>query len=365
MCKDNFSGPTCGQCAIGFYGAKCLPCQRNPADMSICGQQGICDDGIHGTGTCFCKDHHLDPNHYCEYVKDVDRHHEQEEEMHMGFIFLLCVAFLCTFMLYAYNRIEALEIFPESIAAICVGIIIGFVLKYFYNGSGLLQIVAFEPHTFFLFLLPPIMFQAGFSCKAGVFFRNFLTINAYAIISTVIAGFCFSLIFWYGSTYTYYQFEYIQSLQFGFFISAVDPVATISIFRALNVNDKIFAIVFGESTLNDAAAIALSKTAEHIGEDMHEGELDWGKALSGGGSQFFIYFFGSLFIGAFFGVLFSFFFKVLDLQSIPWIEIGLFMLSSYFPFVLCEKIGCSGILAILIEGIVMRNYAYYSMSPWG
>lgn len=132
--------------------------------------------------------------------------------MQMGFIFLLCVAFICTFMLYAYNRIEALEIFPESIAAICVGIVIGFVLKYFYNGSGLLQIIAFEPHTFFLFLLPPIMFQAGFSCKAGVFFRNFLTINAYAIFSTIIAGFVFSLMFWYGSSHTYYPFKYIDSL---------------------------------------------------------------------------------------------------------------------------------------------------------
>lgn len=123
--------------------------------------------------------------------------------------------------------------------------------------------------------------------------------------------------------------------------------------------------MFGESTLNDAAAIALSKTAEHIGHDMDHGDLDWGKTISGASSQFFIYFFGSLFIGGAAGILFSFFFKIMDLQSIPWIEIALFVLASYFPFVLCERIGCSGILAILIEGIVMRNYAYYSMSPWG
>jgi hypothetical protein len=126
--------------------------------MTICGSSGICDDGIKGTGECFCKDQNLDPLHYCEYVKDVDKAHQEEEEMEMGFIFLMLVAVLCIFLLYAYNRIEALEIFPESIAAICLGIIIGCILKYFYNGSGLLQIVAFEPHTFFLFLLPPIMF---------------------------------------------------------------------------------------------------------------------------------------------------------------------------------------------------------------
>jgi NhaP-type Na+/H+ or K+/H+ antiporter len=97
-----------------------------------------------------------------------------------------------------------------------------------------------------------------------MFFRNFLTINAFAIFGTIIAGFSFSLIFWQGTSYTYYAFDYLHSLQFGFFISAIDPVATISIFRALNVNAQIYTIVFGESTLNDAAAIALSKSTEHM-----------------------------------------------------------------------------------------------------
>jgi len=91
-------------------------------------------------------------------VKEIEKHHEKEEEMQLGFIFLLLVAFLCIFILYAYNRIEALEIFPESIAAILLGIIIGCVLKYYYNQTGILQIVKFEPHTFFLFMVPPIMF---------------------------------------------------------------------------------------------------------------------------------------------------------------------------------------------------------------
>lgn len=138
--------------------------------MQICGQNGICDDGIHGTGECFCKEPHLDPKHYCEFVKDIEAHHEQEVNMQLGFILLLALAFFCICLLYAYNQIHALEIFPESIAAIIVGIIVGFVLKYYYKGTGLLQIVTFEPHTFFLFMVPPIMFQAGFSCKASMFF---------------------------------------------------------------------------------------------------------------------------------------------------------------------------------------------------
>lgn len=119
--------------------------------------------------------------------------------------------------------------------------------------------------------------------------------------------------------------------------------------------------------LNDAAAIALSKSAEHMDMEMKmEGaELDLGPAVYGAGMQFLMYFFVSLLIGAVSGIIFSVIFKVLDLHTIPWIEIGLFSLCSYFPFVLAEWVGCSGILAILILAIVMRNYAYYSMSPFG
>ena len=95
-------------------------------------------EGVNGSGDCYCKDSDLDPDHYCEHVSDIEMSHLHEEEMHLGFIFLILVGFACTFLLYAYNRIEALEIFPESIAAIILGIVIGCVLRYFYNGSRLL-----------------------------------------------------------------------------------------------------------------------------------------------------------------------------------------------------------------------------------
>jgi len=49
--------------------------------MTICGTSGVCDDGIKGTGKCFCKDNTLDPVHYCEYVKDLHKAHEEEQDM--------------------------------------------------------------------------------------------------------------------------------------------------------------------------------------------------------------------------------------------------------------------------------------------
>jgi len=59
------------------------------------------------------------------------------------------------------------------------------------------------------------MYEAGFSLKANIFFRNFLTISAYAILATAIASFVFTLIFYYMSTLTEYPFYFIDSFQFG------------------------------------------------------------------------------------------------------------------------------------------------------
>lgn len=49
----------------------------------------------------------------------------------------------------------------------------------------------------------------------------------------------------------------------------------------------------------------------------------------------------------------------------PWIEIGLFLILSYLPYVLSEGLGVSGILAIFMAAIFMRNYAFHSLSPIG
>ena len=49
------------------------------------------------------------------------------------------------------------------------------------------------------------------------------------------------------------------SFAFGSLISAVDPVATLAIFHALDVDPTLNMLVFGESILNDAVSIVMTK----------------------------------------------------------------------------------------------------------
>lgn len=55
-----------------------------------------------------------------------------------------------------------------------------------------------------------------------------------------------------------YSLNFAESMAFGALISAVDPVATLAIFAALDVDQVLNMLVFGESILNDAVSIVLA-----------------------------------------------------------------------------------------------------------
>lgn len=55
-----------------------------------------------------------------------------------------------------------------------------------------------------------------------------------------------------------YRLTLVESFAFGSLISAVDPVATLAIFQAIDVDQILYMLVFGESMLNDAVSIVLT-----------------------------------------------------------------------------------------------------------
>lgn len=54
------------------------------------------------------------------------------------------------------------------------------------------------------------------------------------------------------------SFTFLDTLYFGALISATDPLTVLAIFNDLHVDVNLYALVFGESVLNDAVAIVLS-----------------------------------------------------------------------------------------------------------
>lgn len=102
------------------------------------------------------------------------------------------------------------------------------------------------------------------------FFRNLGAILTYAIIGTTISSFVVGILM-YGCVqlmpvHLANSFTFLDTLYFGALISSTDPLTVLAIFNDLHVDVNLYALVFGESVLNDAVAIVLSGwvTVVHI-----------------------------------------------------------------------------------------------------
>nr|CAB3266346.1 sodium/hydrogen exchanger 3-like [Phallusia mammillata] len=249
---------------------------------------------------------------------------------------------------------------PESCILICVGLIVGGI-AYAIDPNHRIEQLLFNPDTFFLFILPPIVMEAGYFMPKEPFFDNLGTILTYAIIGTIfnafaIGGSLFAVSTW-GLT-PGVNLTILECLLFGSIISAVDPVAVISVFEEIHVNTVLYICVFGESLLNDGVAVVLFKMFEgyiHIGQN-NIIAIDIVAAIA----SFFVVAFGGLFIGVVFGYLGSFITKYTVHNRI--IEPTFVFVLCYLAYLSAEVFHLSGIIAIVFAAFTMSAYVEHNIS---
>ncbi|XP_016845290.1 sodium/hydrogen exchanger 7 isoform X7 [Nasonia vitripennis] len=225
----------------------------------------------------------------------------------------------------------------------------------------------FDPEIFFNIILPPIIFHAGYSLKRKYFFRNLGAILMYALVGTTVSSFIIGALM-----YAFMQliphlstsFTFLDTLYFGALISPTDPLTIISIFNDLHVDVNLYALVFGESVLNDAVAIVLSGAIQNYGE----------RYLTPGSNKFelvaffqamgdFVGIFSlSLFIGATMGCITALLTKFTRVRDFPLLESALFVLMSYSTFLIAEASDLTGVVAVLFCGICQAHYTYNNLS---
>uniref|UniRef100_H2L8P5 Sodium/hydrogen exchanger n=1 Tax=Oryzias latipes TaxID=8090 RepID=H2L8P5_ORYLA len=235
----------------------------------------------------------------------------------------------------------------------------------------MLRKVTFDPEVFFNILLPPIIFHAGYSLKRRHFFRNIGSILAYAFIGTVISCFVIGLIMYGFVSFMKVvgqlggDFYFTDCLFFGAIVSATDPVTVLAIFNDLKVDVDLYALLFGESVLNDAVAIVLSSSIvayQPAGDNSHSFEA---MAMLKSFGVFLGVFSGSFALGVSTGVMTAFisFHFFTKLRDFPLLETALFFLMSWSTFLLAEACGFTGVVAVLFCGITQAHYTYNNLSP--
>ncbi|KAF8819122.1 na+/H+ exchanger NHE3 [Cardiosporidium cionae] len=272
-------------------------------------------------------------------------------------LLMLGVILVITHCLQIWN----IQLLQMPVCATVLGILVGAIFKLgvHSNKTILTQILALNEDVFFIFLLPPIIFEGGISITRDElgdhFFANFGTILWYAIFCTLVS-FCFigGLIHFCGLLHLFTPLTLRESFSFGALISSTDPVSVLSMFKHLPPNPTFHALIVGESLFNDAISIVLYKTI------VTEGSSGLGMIIT----SFLFTFFFSVIIGVGIGLISAFVYKKVDLNRSENAanEVALMFLFAWGAYSVAESYSFSGIVSICFCGITMGKYASPNLS---
>ncbi|CAK7340859.1 unnamed protein product [Dovyalis caffra] len=268
----------------------------------------------------------------------------------------LFVALLCGCIVIGH-LLEENRWMNESITALIIGLCTGVIILLISGGKNS-HLLVFSEDLFFIYLLPPIIFNAGFQVKKKQFFRNFITIMLFGAVGTLICCTIISL-----GAMQIFKRMYIGPIDIGDYLAigaifaATDSVCTLQV---LNQDDTplLYSLVFGEGVVNDATSVVLFNAIQSFDLTNINAVIAWEFIRN-----FFYLFLTSTLLGVFTGLLSAYIIKKLYFgRHSTDREVALMILMAYLSYMLAELFYLSGILTVFFCGIVMSHYTWHNVT---
>lgn len=228
---------------------------------------------------------------------------------------------------------------PYTVALVIAGLLITFQ-----------SAIKFEltPELILALFVTPLVFEAAFHLNVNELRRNLTAILIMAIPGVILTMFIVGGMLLFGI-----HLSLPIALLFGALISATDPVAVVALFRTLGVPKRLTVLIEGESLFNDGTAIVLFNLMIAI-------VLTSKINLAASVGQFFIVSIGGILVGLVLGWLVA---QLISRVDNYLIETTLTTVLAFGSYLLADRLGFSGILAVLMAGLVNGNIGQQGMSP--
>ncbi|KAI9183950.1 hypothetical protein H9P43_003002 [Blastocladiella emersonii ATCC 22665] len=272
---------------------------------------------------------------------------------------LMLALILLAFNIAGWMKKREFKYFGETAMFISVGLGTSIIFRLMYaligGDSNILKDVQLSTSFFYMVLLPPIIFEGGYSVHRMLFFKNVPTILSLAFAGGVFSTVVIAIIMYICTSVMTTPLSMIEALIFGSLISSTDPVSILAMLPR-ETDRTLYIMIFGESALNDAVSIILYRFFSTFAAP-EMGKLTFGTFLLSVLSSIWV-FAGSLITGVVVALLFA---KLTKHQKLTHeaetYEVIMLLVFAYSSYLLAEILGLTGIISVFFAGVAMAHYA--------
>lgn len=230
---------------------------------------------------------------------------------------------------------------PAPIMLVIAGIAVSFI-----PGVPDFQV---NPELVLTVLLPPLLFAAASEASVIAIRRLLRSITQLAVGMVIVTAFAVAV----ALHALVPDIPFAAALALGAIVAPPDAVAAVAVARRAGLPRNVVTVLEGESLFNDATSLVLLKVAV-VGISL--GTMSWGDAIG----QFAWATAGGLLVGVLLGLLVSATRRIAR-STLPTTALSL--VTPFLAYQLGELVGASGVLAVVVTGLVLGFRAPYDLQP--
>lgn len=292
-------------------------------------------------------------------------HMQQNDILSAKTLIAVAILFLYTISSPIMRKFKCYVIHESGLSMI-IGLIITLSAMIINPETTFANTLYFDDAVFFNFILPPIIFSAGYNLKRKSFFKYIMFTLIFGVIGTIvsfliIASFTYTLNYvgLFISDHLTLDLSIQEILLFSCVISSTDTLAALTFIKE-EQDGKLFSILFGEGVFNDAVSIVMYKIITDFAYSKEEFTSNTPFYMFGSFLKLFLV---SLIFGLFIGLVCTLFLKKMKIFKLHRVqECSIIIFFSFFSYTIAELIGLSPIISLLFSAMFMSHYSFYNLS---
>lgn len=236
---------------------------------------------------------------------------------------------------------------PYTLGLVVVGLLISF--------FGSAPQLRFTPDLVLFVFLPALLFEGSWAIPVRLMRENWLTIFLLVGPALLLEVALIAVLL-----HSFTTLNWEQAFLLAAILSPTDPVAVLGLFRQLKINRQLSTIIEAESLFNDGVAGALYQVfLAFVLVNAHGQSLPAARAWLESIGTFLLEAGGGVLIGGLCGFFINRFVKMID---DPLIETTITIVTAYGVYLLADFLHTSGILAVILAGLILGSGQVMSMS---